>query len=94
MQLMESEIEEECVEVAAFIYKTNSEFLEAAAALNNDLACRAFTRCPSNSQAVRANLSQRRNRMWQSLWEETCRAKWEAWKISGLEVHAAYNAMA
>lgn len=32
MQLMESEIEEECVEVAAFIYKTNSEFLEAAAA--------------------------------------------------------------
>lgn len=32
MQLMESETEEECVEVAAFIYKTNSEFLEAAAA--------------------------------------------------------------
>lgn len=37
---MESETEEECVEVAAFISKTNSEFLRAAAAPNNDQSCR------------------------------------------------------
>lgn len=53
MQLMESEIEEECVEVAAFISKTNSEFLRAAAGPNNDQACWAFACCPGNSQAVR-----------------------------------------
>lgn len=49
---MESEIEEECVEVAAFISKTNREFLGAAIALNNDLGCRNFAGCPGNSQAV------------------------------------------
>lgn len=52
MQLMESEIEEECVEVAAFISKTNSEFLRAAAAPNNDLGCWTFAGCPGNSQAA------------------------------------------
>lgn len=47
---MESEIEEECVEVAAFISKTNSEFLRAAAAPNNDPSCRTFAGCSGNFQ--------------------------------------------
>ena len=49
---MESEIEEECVEVAAFISKTNREFLGVAAAPNNDPGCRTFAGCLGNSQAV------------------------------------------
>lgn len=53
---MESEIEEECVEVAAFISKTNSEFLRAAAAPNNNLGCRTFAGCPGNSQAVSGHI--------------------------------------
>lgn len=52
MQLMESEMEEECVEVAAFISKTNSEFLGAAAAPNNDPGCQTSAGCPGNSKAV------------------------------------------
>lgn len=43
---MESEIEEECVEVAAFISKTNSEFLRAAAAPNNDPGLPDLCRLP------------------------------------------------
>lgn len=45
-------MEEECVEVAAFISKTNSEFLGAAAAPNNDPGCQTSAGCPGNSKAV------------------------------------------
>lgn len=68
---MKSEAEEECVEVAAFISKTNSEFLGSAAAPNNDPGCRTFAGCPGNFQAVLgANPCQRGKRGRQSLWEE------------------------
>lgn len=92
---MESEIEEECVEVAAFISKTNSEFLRAAAALNNDPGSWNFVGCPGNSQAVSGQILVKEGREGGKAYGKRYGVgvgpKWEVWKIFGLEGHTAPN---
>lgn len=72
MQLMESEIEEECVEVAAFISKTNSEFLGVAAAPNNDLGCPTFAGCRGNSPSISGQILVKEGREGDKTYGKRC----------------------
>lgn len=75
---MESEIEEECVEVAAFISKTNSEFLRAAAASDNCLAAGPLQVALVTSRLFWGQILVRGKRWWQSHSQEMWSWCWES----------------